>query len=321
MKKKRIGICLAVLILLIGAAFLIRMGIIRQNMLPYAVSVASVREGSAPNQMAYGFWAIGDAITVRAFVYDMEQGTHCDGFELPVQQMDKAARKQRARSKPNVWSDVGWTAESGGEVDLNGLPDGSYGVAVEVYRDGECVETAISAHAYRYQANQPEAAESDDDVQINENGLYAAHLDDWSGMVFGSREDCIVPVTGYLFSDESYELQVVSCRVDGALQEGTIDPESLFWQKSRASAQAVRSELEEDYGTTLGKQYQGGFAYAIPTKTVQQLADGRHQVNLTLTLKDQDGELLTISLDTVFAVSVDGAEVKQIQQFVLEHCN
>lgn len=324
MKGKRIGICLALLVLVIGAALLIRAEVIRRNMLPYTVAVSSAREGSEPGKMAYGFWAMGDAITVQAFVYDMEHGTRCEGCELPVLPMDEATRKQHARNNPNVRSDVGWLAEKNGEIDMSGLPDGSYGVAVDVYREGECVETVISAHAYRYRADQPEAAKGAEwspDVQVNADGLYAAHMDDWSGMTFYKGEGFVVPVTGYLITDEACTLRAVSLELDGEAQLGEIPLESIRWDDARASAAASRERMESEYGTTTGTAYQGGFAYALPYSVLEGLEEGEHRVGLTLTLGEEDDSQY-IFLNAVFHLSSqDGVKVTDIEQFVLEHCN
>lgn len=324
MKGKRIGICLAVLALVVGAALLIRAEVIRRNMLPYTVAVSSAREGSAPGKMSYGFWAMGDAITARAFVYDMEHETRCEGYELPVQPMDEATRKQHAQNNPNVRSEVGWLAEKNGEIDMSGLPDGSYGVAMDVYREGECVETVISAHAYRYQADQPEAAKGEEwppDVQVNADGLYAAHMDDWGGMTFRLGEGFIVPVTGYLITDEACTLRAVSLELDGEAQLGEIPLESIRWDDARASAAASRERMESEYGTTIGTAYQGGFAYALPYSVLEDLEEGAHRVGLTLTLgEEDDGQY--VFLNAVFHLSSqDGVKVEDIEQFMLEHCS
>lgn len=268
-------------------------------------------------KMSYGFWAIGENIQIKAFVINVNTNVRYDDRELPVKQMDDKTFSNRKKVNSDVNATVGWMA-NGNIADLTGLPAGKYGVVVDVYYHGINRESFTSSTAFDH---QPRTAESVDDVQVNDDGLYAAHLDNWSGMVFSSGKNCIVPVTGYLFSDESYVLQTASCQVD---EESAvkIKPDSLNWQKDRASAQAMRSVLEDEYGITLGKKYQGGFAYAIPTKLVQQLADGRHQVNLTLTLKGPDGNLQTISLNTVIEVSKEGGtEVKKIGDFVKAYCN
>lgn len=294
---------------------------------PWVAGFSTPRKSSdsEPDQMAYGFWVIGDNnIEVKAFLgkeMSNEMVETLIEYPLPVERMDEDTLKGRKKAYPDVMATIGWMSSRGSKVDLSGLPAGRYCVVVDVYRDGDLVEGWLGP-TYNY---QPSGATEENGARvINEDGLYAACLDDWSNMVFNSGKGCFVPVTGYLFSDQGYVLQTASCRVDGEVIQGgsKIKPENFTWQKDRASAQAARSELEVDYRTTLGKKYQGGFAYAIPTRVVQQLTDGRHQVNLTLTLKGQDGSPLTISLDTVINVSrEDGTAVKQIQQFVSEHCD
>ena len=254
---------------------------------------------------------------MKVYVLNVDTGVRYEDHALPAVQMDAKTLAKRKEGNPNVKATVGWTAERGSEADLNDLPAGNYGIVVDVYYHGINKESFTSSTSFEHQPMGGEATVP----PINPDGLYIAGIDNWSGMTFSAGKGCVVPVTGYLFSDEAYVLQAAACQVDEDIRVGKISLGSIYWQSDRASAQAGRKLLEDEYGTTIGKKYQGGFAYAIPSKIVQQLADGRHQVNLTLTLKGPDGDLQYVSLDTVIQVSQEGGtEVKDIKKFANEYC-
>ena len=182
-------------------------------------------------------------------------------------------------------------------------------------------------------ARQPEPPEVPVEMQsayeINEDGLYAAGLDDWSSRTFLVAKNYGLPVTGFLYLESGQRLESISVTLyngDEKLKpyEARANSKKLVWQENRRSCANVKTVLEDDYGVTIGDKYQGGFALLIPCNDLENLTDGRHQLEVSIKVIIDDTLMVISFTGTVTTVQdaqayPEALGVKNINDFVNDY--
>lgn len=250
-----------------------------------------------------------------------------------AQQMDSDRLKEVANDEPSYT--VGW--EFNGQVELSGLPKGNYGIVVKIYRGDMCIDEVMSRDAISYSpeptpgptgtggGDQPDDVHIE--VHIEDDGLYAIGMDDWSGKTFSVAKNFGIPITGFLYMDDSQTLESISVTIyegDAPLPAVSFKPNKITWNDNRASGQDIRQLLEDTYGISVAKKYCGGFAFLVPSNKsdIRKLSDGSHKVEITITF---NGGGMVDHFERTIATVQDAAEnpnveeVRDIKTFVSEN--
>ena len=273
--------------------------------------------------MSCGFQLLTrEKITFQAFVVNMDTGDVC--YEITDQVQTLSKERLKVINEGGSGYVEGW--EFKGDVDLSGQPAGGYGIRVDVTLNGK-VEAVLPVNAFAY---SPAAQENEQaGYEINEDGLYAAGLDDWSSKTFLVAKNYGLPVTGFLYLENGLKLESISVTLyngDEKLKpyEAKATSNKLVWQKNRTSCADARAQLEDNYGVTVGNKYQGGFALLIPYNDLKNLTDGRHQLEVAIKVSNENGPMVISLMQTVTTVQDAEAHpealgVKNINDFVRDY--
>lgn len=276
--------------------------------------------------MSCRFQAVGQSdISFRAFVIDMGEGRgicYEDREITDMQQMSSDALERAAKDEPSYT--VGW--EFNGQVELSGLPEGEYGIVVKVYRGDMCIDEVLPKETFSY-TPRPMETDSRDDIHIEQDGLYAIGMDDWSDKTFSVAKNYGIPITGFLYMDDSQTLESISVTIyegNEPLTAISFKPNKITWNENRASGMDIRDLLENTYGISVAKKYCGGLAFLVPSNKsdIRKLSDGSHQVEITITFNGGgtvDHFERTIVTVQDAAENPNAEEVRDIKTFVNEN--